>query len=298
MKVVVAGGHGLIGSRLAWDLAERGHVVVAVSRRTGVDTMTGAGLDSALAGCDTLVDVTNASSFEEPYVTEFFQRSTQNLVDAAARAGVKHHIALSVVGTPRLIESPYFRAKAIQERILARSGNPHTLVRATQFFEFMANIIPAGIGTGPVAVSPALVQPIAARDVAAILADVVEDGPTTKLTEVAGPELHRLCDLVQWVMYAFQDSRPMTADPAARYYGAVLDNDTLTPSRYVRHGRRGQTYFGDWLDELLGAGKRPPPVRHPNPFSRDQIAGEPVPRAMGRKWIGNSTPIRAPAKPR
>ena len=266
MKVVVAGGHGLVGSRLVWELAERGHVVVPASRRTGVDTLTGEGRDPALSGADVLVDVTNAPSFEEPQVMEFFQRSTQNLVDAAARAQVRHHITLSVVGTSRLVESAYFRAKAVQESIFSRSRRPHTLARSTQFFEFMANIIPPGSGRGAVALSPALVQPIAAEDVAALLADLVEEGPSGPVVEIAGPELHRLCDLVQWVMYSFQDNRPMVADARVRYYGAVLDNDTLTPSGPARLGR---TFFGDWIESYLGGGARIPKVHHPNPIDID-----------------------------
>lgn len=266
MKVVVAGGHGLVGSRLSWELAERGHIVAPVSRRTGVDTLTCEGLEAALAGADVLVDVTNAPSFDEPRVTEFFQRSTQHLVDAAARADVGHHIALSVVGTQRLIESAYFRAKAVQESILGHSRQPHTLVRSTQFFEFMASIIPPDSGSGTVALPPALVQPAAAEDVAVVLADIVEEGPSEPVIEIAGPELHRLCDLVQWVMYSFQDNRSMVADAGVRYYGAVLDNDTLTPSGAARIGR---TFFGDWLETYVGRGARIPKVHHPNPMDVD-----------------------------
>jgi len=276
MKVVVAGGHGLVGSRLVWELARRGHVVVPASRRTGVDTTTGVGLDLALAGANALVDVTNAPSFDEPEVTEFFQRSTQNLVDAASRAGVAHHLALSVVGTPQLVESAYFRAKAVQESILRRSRQPHTLVRSTQFYEFMANIVPPGSGSGAVALSPALVQPVAAQDVAVILADLVEEGRPQPIVEIAGPELHRLCDLVQWVMYSFQDNRTMVADANIRYYGALLDNDTLTPSAAARLGR---IFFGDWLAGYLGGGVRIPKVHHPDPLNGVAPGRQPATRA-------------------
>lgn len=266
MKVVVAGGLGLVGSRLVWELTQRGHVVASASRRTGVNTLTGEGLERVLIGADVLVDVTNAPSFDEPDVMEFFQRSTQNLVDAAAYADIKHHLALSVVGTQRLVESAYFRAKAIQESILRRSRRPHTLVRSTQFYEFMANIIPPGSGREAVALPPALVQPVAAEDVAVILADFVEDGPSEPVIELAGPELHRLCDLVQWVMYSFQDNRSMVVNPSVRYYGAVLDNDTLTPTGTAR---LGPTFFGDWLQTYLGSGGQIPKVHHPNPMNVD-----------------------------
>lgn len=290
MKVVVAGGHGLVGSRLVWELTERGHVVVPASRRTGVDTRTGEGLEPALAGADVLVDVTNAPSFDEPQVTEFFQRSTQHLVDAATRADVGHHIALSVVGTPRLVESAYFRAKAVQESILGRSRRPHTLVRSTQFFEFMANIIPPGSGTGAVALSPALVQPVAAEDVAVVLADLVEEGPSEPVVEIAGPELHRLCDLVQWVMYSFQDNRPMVADAGVRYYGAVLDNDTLTPSGAAR---LGHTFFGDWLETYLGGGPRIPKVHHPDPIDVDSSRRLAADRSAARSLRSSAFAPRA-----
>lgn len=284
MKVVVAGGHGLVGTRLVWELTRRGHVVVSASRRTGIDTVTGAGLEPALAGADVLVDVTNAPSFDEPQVVEFFRRSTQNLVDAAVRAGIRHHLALSVVGTPHLVESAYFRAKAIQESILGRSPLPHTVARSTQFYEFMANIIPPGTGRDPVALSPALVQPVAAVDVAGILADLVEEGPSDPFVEIAGPELHRLCDLVQWVMYSFQDNRVVAEEANAGYYGAVLDNRILTPSGEARLGR---IYFDDWLETYLGGVVRIPEVRHPSPVG--------VAPHGGRTAFSRTGPISEPS---
>lgn len=265
MKIVVVGGHGLVGSKLVVRLKARGADVVAASRRTGVDTVTGAGLDAALAGAHTVVDVTNAPVFEDPDVTDFFRRSTTHLLEAAERAGVSHHVTLSVVGAPRLQSSAYFRAKDVQERMVARSTVPHTLVQATQFFEFMANIIPPGESKEIVHLSPARVQPAAADDVADQLAELVVKPPTGAAIEIAGPETYRLCELVQWVMYAYQDDRPVVADPSVRYYGAVLDDHTLTPSG---DALTTPTRFRDWLESYVSGAIEIPHVHHPDPLAR------------------------------
>jgi uncharacterized protein YbjT (DUF2867 family) len=264
MKIVIVGGHGLVGSKLVARLKSRGRHVVAASRRSGVNTVTGEGLDDALAGAHTVVDVTNAPSFEEPEVTEFFRRSTENLLQAAQRADVAHHVTLSVVGTPRLQSSAYFRAKDIQERLVARSAVPHTLVQATQFFEFMASIIPPGSGKDIVHLSPGLVQPAAADDVAEQLAELVTAPPSRETVEIAGPETYRLCELVQWVMYSYQDDRPVIADPSARYYGAVLDEHTLVPAAGAR---TTPTHFRDWLQSYISGGIEIPHVHHPDPLA-------------------------------
>jgi uncharacterized protein YbjT (DUF2867 family) len=267
MKIVVAGGHGLIGSKLVGRLRLRGHEAIAASRRSGVNTVTGEGLDGALRGAHAVVDVTNAPSFDEPDVTEFFRRSTEQLLAAGARAGVSHHVALSVVGTQRLQTSGYFRAKEIQEDLLRRSVVPRTLVRSTQFFEFMANIIPPGSGRDTVHLSPALVQPVAADDVTELLAGLVTMSPSDTPIEIAGPESYRLCELVQWVMYSYQDDRPVLADPAASYYGAILDDHMLTPGP---HALIAKTYFRDWLNGYLSGALQIPHVHHPSPISRSR----------------------------
>lgn len=264
MKVVVAGGSGLVGSRLVTRLSQLGHDVVAASRRTGVDTVTGHGLDDALNGAHTVIDVTNAPSFEDPEVTEFFRRSTENLLAAGARARVSHHIALSVVGTQRLQGSAYFRAKQVQERLVGNATVPHTLVRATQFFEFMATIIPPGSGKDIVHLSPGTVQPVAADDVAARLAELVSAPASHAVLEIAGPDTFHLNELVQWVMYSYQDDRPVVADPAAGYYGAILDDHTLTPGP---DAVIAQTHFREWLEGYLYGGIEIPHVHHPSPIA-------------------------------
>lgn len=265
MKIVVAGGHGLIGSKLVGRLRLRGHEVISASRRSGVNTVTGEGLEEALSDAYAVVDVTNAPSFDEPEVIEFFRRSTEQLLAAGERAGVSHHLALSVVGTQRLQTSGYFRAKEMQENLVRRSVVPHTLVQSTQFFEFIANIIPPGSGRENARLSPALVQPVAADDVADLLADLATMPPSDTPSEIAGPESYRLCDLVQWVMYSYQDDRPVAEDQAASYYGAILDDRMLTPGS---HALIAKTYFRDWLNGYLSGALQIPRVHHPNPMAR------------------------------
>jgi len=265
MKIVVAGGSGLVGSRLVTRLREAGHDVVAASRRTGVDTVTGEGLDDAMRGAQVVIDVTNAPSFDEPDVTDFFRASTQRLLEAGERANIAHHVALSVVGTSRLQTSAYFRAKQVQEDLVRAARVPHTLVQATQFFEFMAGIIPRDSGHDAVHLSSGLVQPVAADDVAAHLAQIAVDAPSGASVEIAGPDAYRLHELVQWVMYSYQDDRPVIADPSAAYCGGILDDHALMPGAGARIA---QTHFRDWLAGLLSANVEVPHVHHPDPISR------------------------------
>ncbi|HYG07935.1 MAG TPA: NAD(P)H-binding protein [Stenotrophomonas sp.] len=269
MKIVVMGGSGLVGGKLVDRLALQGHEVVAASRRTGVDAVTGAGLDAALRGADVLVDASNAPEFEDPEVSRFFRQASERLLAAAGRAGIAHYLAVSVVGSERLQSSAYFRAKAVQEQLLQQSTVPHTLLRATQFFEFMANIIPPGSGHGAVRLSPALVQPVAANDVADLLLELVTQAPAQGVVEIAGPERFRLCELVEWVMYSYQDDRAVISDPAARYYGAVLDDHSLTPAGPARSGH---TVFAQWLDGYLSGAVRVPPVHLPDPLAKAERA--------------------------
>lgn len=261
MKIVVIGGHGLIGSRTVEWLRTLGHEVVAASRRSGVDAVSGEGLDAALAGAQVLVDASNAPTFEDPDVTRYFQHSTARLLDASVRAGIEHYIALSVVGTPYLQSSAYFRAKAEQERQVREARLPATLVRATQCFEFMAQLIPAGSGREPVRLPLAAVQPVAADDVAELLAQIAVSPPSHPIVQIGGPERHRLFELVEWVMYFQQDDRPVVGDPQARYYGALLKDLTLTAEASALIGR---TRFAEWLASHI-AGQLPR-VNLPDPL--------------------------------
>ncbi|PRY35745.1 SDR family oxidoreductase [Umezawaea tangerina] len=246
MKIVVIGGTGLIGSKLVAGLDGQGHEVVAASPSSGVDTLTGAGLAEVLDGASVVVDVSNSPSFEDAAVLEFFRTSTRNLLDAEAAAGVGHHVALSVVGTGRWPESGYFRAKAAQEEIIRTAGIPFSIVRATQFFEFVGSI--AGVGTvgNEVRLSPVLVQPMAGADVAAALGRVAVGAPLDGVVEIAGPEVFRLDDFVRDGLAARHDPREVVADPDAGYFGAPLEERTLVPGDGALLGTTG---FADWLKE-------------------------------------------------
>lgn len=244
MKIAVIGGSGLIGSKLVANLRARGHEVDAASPASGVNTLTGEGLQDALQGADVVVDVANSPSFEDDAVLAFFQTSGRNLLDAEARAGVRHHVALSVVGTDRLAESGYFRGKIAQEQLIRGSGIPYTIVHSTQFFEFLGGIAQAGTRDGVVHLSPAYVQPIAADDVALAMADYVLGQPVNGVVEIAGPERVRLADLVRRYLMRIQDPRTVEADPRERYFGAVLQEDTLLPGI---NPRIGALDFDAWL---------------------------------------------------
>lgn len=244
MKIVVIGGTGLIGSKLVAILRARGHDAIAASPNSGVNTITGEGLDQALAGAEVVVDVANSPSFADDAVLEFFTTSGRNLLSAAARAGVRHHVALSVVGTDRLAESGYFRAKIAQEKLIRDSGLPYTIVHSTQFFEFLGGIAASAGQGGTIALSPAFVQPISSDDVALAMADVALGAPLNGIVEIAGPDRFRLAELVRQYLAVRNDARTVLADVHARYFGAELKEDTLVP-----HGqaRLGAARLQNWL---------------------------------------------------
>jgi len=245
MKILVIGGTGLIGSKLVDILAQRGHEAIAASPATGVNTITGEGLADALAGVRVVVDVANSPSFEDRAVLEFFETSGRNLLAAEAAAGVSHHVALSVVGTHRLAESGYFRGKIAQERLIRAAGIPYTIVHSTQFFEFLGGIVRSGADGNVVRLSPAYVQPIASDDVALAMADATLAPPVNGTIEIAGPERVRLAALVERYLRQAGDTRAVLADEQARYFGALLKDDTLVPGPDPRLGRVDfDTWFG------------------------------------------------------
>jgi uncharacterized protein YbjT (DUF2867 family) len=253
MKIVVIGGSGLIGSNVVARLQRRGHDVIAASPSTGVDTITRQGLAQALLGADVVVDVANSPSFEEQAATSFFETAGRNLLAAEAAAGVRHHLALSVVGVDRGADIGYFRAKLVQENLIRSSKIPYTILRATQFFEFIGAVVQTAAAGDVVRLSPALVQPIAANDVAATLADLAVSEPVGGTIEVAGPEPVPLDELGRALLAANKDAREVVADVHARYFGTQLDDKTLTPGA---HPRIGPTRFEDWLAAAqLGARK-------------------------------------------
>jgi len=244
MKIVVIGGTGLIGSKLVKKLGELGHEVVAAAPSSGVNSLTGEGLADALKGASTVVDVTNAPSWEDTAVLRFFETSTRNLLTYAGGAGVGHYVALSVVGTERLLESGYFRAKLAQEKMIEAASIPYTIVRATQFFEFVKQIGDYSIQGDKVHLPPALFQPMAAEDVASALSRVATNSPVNGIVEIGGPEKFGLDELVRRAMAAFQDPHEVVSDPQARYYGIRVDDSSLVPGD---DARLGQTRFEDWL---------------------------------------------------
>jgi uncharacterized protein YbjT (DUF2867 family) len=245
MKIVIIGGSGLIGSRLAAGLRGTGHEVVAASPESGVNTLTGVGLRDALRGASTVVDVSNSPSYEDSAVLDFFETATRNLLEAGTAAGVTHHAVLSIVGTDRLSDSTYYRAKLGQEMLVATSSIPYSIVRSTQFFEFMRGIADTSTHDGTVRLPPALVQPIAADDVAAALREVALGGPRHGSLEVAGPQQFRLDDLVRRVLVAGHDLRQVVVDPLATYFGGRLGERSLVPAG---EAQLGATRFEDWLD--------------------------------------------------
>jgi uncharacterized protein YbjT (DUF2867 family) len=248
MKIVVIGGSGLIGTKLVNKLRPLGHEVVAASPTSGVNTITGKGLAEALAGAQIVVDVANSPSFEDKAVLEFFEMSGRNLLAAEAAAGVGHHVALSVVGTDRLLQSGYFRAKTAQEDLIKASKVPYTILRSTQFFEFLNGIAQSATDGQTARLSPALVQPVVSDDVAAALADVTLGAPLNGTVELAGPERLRLDELVRRFLSANQDARQVVADVHARYFGAELNDQSLTPGD---NPRIAPTRFEDWLSRSI-----------------------------------------------
>ena len=246
MKIVVIGGTGLIGSKLVEQLRKDGHEPLAASPDTGVNTLTGEGLAEALEGAQVVVDVANAPAWDDAAVLDFFQTSSRNLIAAETAAGVGHHVTLSVVGADRLPESGYFRAKAAQEDLVKAGPIPYTIVRATQFFEFIGRIADSSTDGNTVRLPPALVQPEAADDVASTLADVAVGAPLNDTVELAGPEAFRLDELARSLLSASDDPRQVTADVHARYFGAELDDQSLTPGD---DARIASTRFEDWLSQ-------------------------------------------------
>jgi uncharacterized protein YbjT (DUF2867 family) len=248
MKIVVIGGSGLIGKKLVKLLGERGHDAVAASPSTGVNTVTGEGLAEALTGARVVVDVANAPSWEDKAVLEFFETSGRNLLAVAAASNVRHHVALSVVGTERLLASGYFRAKMAQEGLIKASKVPYTIVRATQFFEFVGGIAQFSTEGQTVRLPSALMQPIAADDVAANLADIAVGEPVNGIVELAGPEPIRMDELARKYLNATRDARTVTTDPNARYYGVAVNDRSLTPGA---NPRIGPTRFEEWLSRSV-----------------------------------------------
>ena len=246
MKLVIIGGTGLIGSKLVTKLREHGHEAVPASPDTGVNTLTGEGLADVLQGASVVVDVSNSPSFEEKAVMDFFTTSTQNILRYAASAGVRHYVALSVVGTERIPDSPYLRAKNAQEALIKGGGVPYSIVHATQFFEFVKRIADdATVGT-TVRVPPVLFQPMAAEDVAKAVGRVAVGSPVNATVEVAGPQQFRFDELIRQGLAAYKDPREVVTDPHARYYGAELDERSLVP---WGEARLGDIRFDEWLGQ-------------------------------------------------
>src|SRR6202047_514084 len=244
MKIVVIGGTGLIGSKTVAILRQGGHEVVAASPPSGTNTITGEGLKEALAGAQVVIDLANSPSFEDKAVLEFFQTSGRNLLAAEAAAGVRHHVALSIVGTDRTPDNGYFRAKVAQERLIEASGIPYTIIRATQFLEFLGTIAATSADGNLVRLSPGLFQPIAADDVAAIVADVALAAPRSGIVEIAGPERAPFNEIVARYLKAIGDPRAVVSDPEARYYGGRVEERSLVPLGEARLGRIG---LDEWL---------------------------------------------------
>jgi uncharacterized protein YbjT (DUF2867 family) len=249
MKIVVIGGTGLIGSKLVEKLRHGGHEPLAASPDTGVNTFTGEGVADAVDGAQVVVDVANAPAWDDEAVLDFFQTTSRNLISAEAAAGVGHHVALSVVGSERLPDSGYLRAKVAQEQIIKAGPIPYTIVRATQFFEFIGRIADSSTDGDTVRLSPALVQPESADDVASTLADVAVGAPLNDTVELAGPEAFGLDELARRLLSAHDDPRRVTADVHARYFGAELDDKSLIPGD---DARIAPTRFEDWLSQSAG----------------------------------------------
>ena len=252
MKIVVIGGTGLIGSQVVKNLTEHGHQAVPAAPNTGVNTLTGEGLDEVLAGADVVVDVSNSPSFADDPVMEFFRTSTTNILAAEKKAGVGHHVALSVVGTDRLQDSGYFRAKQVQEDLIRDSGLPYSIVHATQFFEFVGGIADEATHDDTVRLSDALIQPMASKDVAAAVSRVAAGAPVNTTVEVGGPEQFGVDEFVRTALTFRGDPRQVVTDPQARYWGVLLEKDTLLPGAGAQ---LGATRLEEWLP------LNPPPAK-------------------------------------
>jgi uncharacterized protein YbjT (DUF2867 family) len=244
MKIVIIGGTGLIGSKTVTILRNNGHEVVAASPKSGVNTFTGEGLKETLAGTQVVIDLANSPSFEDKAVLEFFEISGRNLLAAEAAAGVRHHVALSIVGTDRMPDNGYFRAKVAQEKLIEASGVPYTIIRSTQFLEFLGGIAASSVDGSIVKLSPGLFQPIAADDVAAMVADVALAAPQNGIVEIAGPERAPFNEIVARYLKAVGDARQVVSDPEARYFGGRVEERSLVPLGEARLGRIG---FDEWF---------------------------------------------------
>ena len=244
MKIVVIGGTGLIGSKTVALLGARGHEVIAASPQHGVNSITGEGLQQAMAGTEVVIDLANSPSFDDKAVLSFFETSGRNLIAAERAAGVKHHIALSIVGTDRTPENGYFRAKVAQEKLVTSSGIPYTIIRSTQFLEFLNGIAASSAVANKVRLSHGLFQPIAADDVAAIVAEVALAAPRNGIVEIAGPEKGPFDEIVARYLKAIGDGREVVCDPEARYFGGRVEEHSLVPLGEARLGRIGMT---EWL---------------------------------------------------
>ena len=248
MKVVIIGGTGLIGRKVAAKLQSGGHDVVAASPSTGVNSLTGEGLEEVLRGAKVVVDVTNSPSFEDNAVLDFFRTSTGHLLSAAAAAGVSHYVALSVVGSDRISDSGYLRAKRVQEGMIEAGGVPYTVLRATQFFEFLKAIADGGTEGNVVHMSPSKFQPVAADDVAATLAEIVTGQPRNGVVELGGPEASSMAEFIQRFLSSVGDERKVVPDADAKYFGAVLDKDGLAPAgQFIA----GSIRLADWTRGLM-----------------------------------------------
>jgi len=246
MKIVVIGGTGLIGSKLINKLREHGHEAVAAAPNTGVNTLTGEGLTEVLKGASVVVDVSNSPNWEDAAVLNFFEKSTRNLLSYEASAGVRHHVALSVVGTDRMSESGYMRAKIAQEKLISASSIPYSIVHATQFFEFLKQLADISMVDGKVHLPPVLFQPMSADDVATAVGRVAVEAPVNGTVEIGGPEQFRMDELVRRRLASLKDPREVVADPNALYSGAKLSEKTLVPGS---NARLGQTRFETWLTQ-------------------------------------------------
>src|SRR5438105_3081284 len=249
MKIVVIGGTGLIGSKLVNKLREHGHEAIAASPNSGVNTLTGEGLAEVLKGASAAVDVSNSPNWEDAAVLNFFETSTRNLLSYEAAAGVKHHVALSVVGTQRLSESGYFRAKIAQEKLIKESSIPYSIVHATQFFEFLKGLADISVVGDKVHLPPVLFQPMAGDDVASAVGKIAVGPPVNGMVEIGGPEQFRIDELVQRRLVHLGDLRQVIADPHALYSGAKISERTLLPGN---DARLGETHFETWVNQLTG----------------------------------------------
>jgi uncharacterized protein YbjT (DUF2867 family) len=252
MKIVVIGGSGLIGSQVVRRLREQGHKVVAASPSKGIDAVTGRGLEQAIAGAQVVIDVSNPPSFDDQTSRHFFQTAGRNLISAETRAGVQHHIVLSVVGTERMLEMGYFRAKLKQEELIQESCIPHTIVRSTQFFEFIETIAQSGRDGQYIRLPPVLMQPIASNDVAVALAGIAMSPPVNGTLEVAGPDMFRMVELVRRLQTAKGKGLEVFADPQARYFGTPVEDESLVPGTIPLIG---STRFTDWLNHTFAGEK-------------------------------------------